>query len=223
MADADMLIAKYNVNRYLAGRTEELDLSYFDELSDASVTALLPVAQADGKEPFKENAQARITRFLSQYENTPVLERSLVDMLAYHSAKTKADGFLKSDLKVTVTVQFPSYYEIQSVELYGESFSEGVQNADGSPITEEQPVFTFTPDVYKRQAKHGVKVSFFIGTGKRNGQKPRDNALHGDEFIMQELHLEIESICLYFILELPHYNMADHIKTSFGSGVFLPV
>ena len=87
----------------------------------------------------------RITRFLSQYENTPVLERSLVDMLAYHSAKTKAAGFLKSDLKVTVTVQFPSYYEIQSVELYGESFSEGVQNADGSPITEEQPVFTFTP------------------------------------------------------------------------------
>lgn len=145
LADADMLIAKYNVSRYLAGRTEELDLSYFDELSDASVTALLPVAQADGKDPFKENAQARITRFLSQYENAPVLERSLVDTLAYHSAKTNADGFLKSDLKVTVTVQFPSYYEIQSVGLYGESFSEGVQNADGSPITEKQPVFTFSP------------------------------------------------------------------------------
>lgn len=145
LVDADMLIAKYNVNRYLAGQTEELDLSYFDELSDASVTALLPVAQAADKEPFKENAQARITRFFSQYEDTPVLERSLVDAIAYHSAKANADGFLKSNLKVTVTVQFPSYYSIQSVGFYGESFSEGVQNVDGSQITEEQPTFTFYP------------------------------------------------------------------------------
>lgn len=141
IVDADILIAKVNVNRYLSGQTEEFDIDYFNKLSNASNAVLVPIARTAPDTSLRKTADHRIEMFLREYESTPVLERSLSEVIMYH--RLQNDGYRQSSRAIQVTVMMKLGYfteDIESVTLHGKDWSETVSYADGQPFKKDRNV-----------------------------------------------------------------------------------
>lgn len=169
LLDADLIIAKFNTQRYLSGETEELDLDYFDKLSGASAAMLVPIAEDAADESMREEAQYRIQLFSNEYEEKPLLQRSLCETLAYRAVKKEGIPHVRS-LSVQITLQLSGYdlTDLRSVALNGESWTNVVSAANMEPLNGCFSV-DFSPVILRKENMY-VSLQY-------NGYEMRSNSV----------------------------------------------